>query len=245
VKTILVTGGSRGLGLAIVRALLEAGYSVVTCSRNSSEPLDSLLEDPKPNARLKWVRFEVGEGNAEDLIEESASWASERGGLYGLINNAGIAREGVLATFPVVEINRILQINLSGALQMARAFLRILLRQPGDGRIINISSIIGGRGYTGLAAYSASKAGMDGMTRALAREVGRRGITVNSVAPGYLRTELSSTLSEEQLAQIAKRTPMRRLGTANDISPLLLFLLSDGARFITGQTICVDGGLSA
>lgn len=244
-KTVLVTGGSRGLGLAIVRALLDGGYSVVTCSRNTSTALQALLEEARWKEQLKWMPFEVGKDGAEDFAEAAAEWAAQRGSFYGLVNNAGIAREGVLATFPVVEIERTLQVNLSGALQMARACLRILLRQETGGRIINISSIIGTRGYSGLAAYSASKAGMDGMSRALAREVGRRSITVNSIAPGYLKTELSSTLSEEQLAQIAKRTPMRRLGTVDDVCPILLFLLSEGARFITGQTICIDGGLSS
>ena len=244
-KTIIVTGGSRGLGLAIVRALLEGGYSVVTCSRNPSPELQALLEESRWKSSLKWMPFQVGQDDAEPFVEAAARWAEERGFFYGLVNNAGIAREGVLATFPVVEIERILQVNLSGALQMARASLRILLRQQSGGRIVNISSIVGSRGYTGLAAYSATKAGLDGMTRALAREVGRRSITVNSIAPGYLKTEMSSTLSETQLAQIASRSPMKRLGTFGDVCPLLLFLLSDGAGFVTGQTICVDGGLSS
>jgi 3-oxoacyl-[acyl-carrier protein] reductase len=245
VKTVLVTGGSRGLGLGIVRALLDSGYGVVTCSRNLSPPLQMLLDEDRWKSHLKWMAFEVGRDDAENFVEAAAKWAGERGTLYGLVNNAGIAREGVLATFPVVEIEHTLQVNLSGALQMARACLRILLRQQSGGRIVNISSIIGSRGYAGLAAYSASKAGMDGMTRALAREVGRRLITVNSIAPGYLKTELSSTLSETQLSQIANRTPMRRLGTIDDVCPILMFLLSEFAGFITGQTICVDGGLSS
>jgi len=244
-KTVIVTGGSRGLGLAIVQALLEGGYRVVTCSRKPSAELQGVLDRGRWKADVKWMPFEVGNDDAEQFVETAAKWAEESGFLYGLVNNAGIAREGVLATFPVVEIERTLQVNLSGALQMARAVLRVLLRQENGGRIINISSIIGSRGYSGLAAYSASKAGMDGMTRALAREVGKRSITVNSIAPGYLKTEMSSTLSEAQLAQIAKRTPMKRLGTLDDVCPLLLFLLSDGARFITAQTICVDGGLSS
>jgi 3-oxoacyl-[acyl-carrier protein] reductase len=245
VKTVLVTGGSRGLGLGIVRALLDDGYGVATCSRNPSSDLQTLLDEERWKSCLKWMPFQVGHDNAEDFVEAAAKWAEERGSLYGLVNNAGIAREGVLATFPVIEIERTLQVNLCGALQMARACLRIFLRRQTAGRIINISSIIGSRGYAGLAAYSASKAGMDGMTRALAREVGRRSITVNSIAPGYLKTELSSTLSDVQLGQIANRTPMRRLGTVDDVSPILLFLLGDGARFITGQTLCVDGGLSS
>ncbi len=122
--------------------------------------------------------------------------------------------------------------------------LRILLENRAGGRIVNISSIIGSRGYTGLAAYSASKAGLDGLTRALAREVGRRGITVNSVAPGYLRTDMSAALSGEQLNQIIRRTPLLRLGTVADITPAVKFLLGDEARFITGHTLMIDGGIS-
>jgi len=122
--------------------------------------------------------------------------------------------------------------------------LRHLLTRSGGGRIVNISSIIGLRGYTGLAAYSASKAGLDGMTRALAREVGRRGITVNSVAPGYLDTEMSERLEQRQRQQIINRTPQGRLGTVGDVVPVIRFLLGAEAGFVTGQTIVVDGGAS-
>jgi 3-oxoacyl-[acyl-carrier protein] reductase len=173
--------------------------------------------------------------------------AVERAGeavLYGLINNAGIAGEGILATFPAKDAARIIEINLLGALYMARAVLRELLSSPGGGRIINISSIIGSRGYTGLAAYSASKAGMDGLTRALAREVGRRGITCNSIAPGYMLTEMSKSLTPAQRAQIINRTPLKRLGEPADVMEAVKFLLSDGASFITGQTLIIDGGVT-
>ena len=135
--------------------------------------------------------------------------------------------------------------NLLGTIEMARAVSQVLLRQNGGGgRIINVSSISGSRGYSGLAAYSAAKAGVDGLTRALARELGQRQITVNSIASGYLRTEMSSTLTEGQLAQIVSRTPLARLGTEKDIVGLIMFLLSEEAAFITGQTITVDGGMT-
>jgi 3-oxoacyl-[acyl-carrier protein] reductase len=165
--------------------------------------------------------------------------------LYALVNNAAIAGEGILATFPNVDSERILSINLISALRLTRLALRVLLAQNRKGRVINISSIVGLRGYTGLAAYSASKAGLDGMTRALAREVGRRGVTVNSVAPGYLTTELSASLREDQRRQIINRTPLGRLGEAADVVPAIRFLLSDGADFVTGQTLVVDGGISS
>jgi 3-oxoacyl-[acyl-carrier protein] reductase len=243
-RHVIVTGGSRGLGLALVQGLLEEGYRVSTCSRSPGEALERLAHEERYEGRLLWRPCILGKASeAERFVGESMVWAGSDG-LYGLINNAGIAREGVLATFPNAAMEEILEINLLGALQMARLALRHLLRAQGGGRIINISSIIGLRGYTGLAAYAATKAGMDGMTRALAREVGPRGITVNSVAPGYLSTEMSSTLGDRQTEQIVRRTPLGRLGEPADVLPVVRFLLRDEARFITGQTICVDGGIS-
>ncbi|MDH1314222.1 SDR family NAD(P)-dependent oxidoreductase [Shewanella xiamenensis] len=240
-KHVIVTGGSKGLGLAIVKYLLSENYTVSTCSRQKNSAIDELLSQ---HSTFQWFQVEIG--NAEqtaEFVREACAWANEAK-LWGVINNAGIAKEGILATFPNIETDSLLQVNLHGAIYLAREALRIFLRQNSAGRIINISSIIGSRGYTGLAAYSASKAGLDGLTRALARENGRRNITVNSIAPGYLDTEMSSTLSDKKREQIIRRTPMHRLGHVDDITPLVGFLLSDGASFITGQTITIDGGIT-
>jgi 3-oxoacyl-[acyl-carrier protein] reductase len=242
-RHVIVTGGSRGLGLEFVRGLLEDGYRVSTCSREKSEALASLLGGSQWEGRLFWQKCAMGEAaQVDSFIQAAADWAD--GSLFALINNAGIAPEGVLATFPHTAMEDVIRTNLLGSMQAARAALRIMLRGKDAGRIINISSIIGQRGYTGLAAYSATKAGMDAMTRALAREVGRRGITVNSVAPGYLQTDMSSTLGEGQRDQIVRRTPLGRLGTPADVLPVVKFLLSDGAAFVTGQTLVIDGGLT-
>lgn len=239
-RAIIVTGGSRGLGLSIVRGLLESGHAVATCSRTLGDTLPALLE-AHPES-LFWQAADIGDAaSTQDFIQAAVQ---RFGAPWGLVNNAGIAREGILATLPLVEVDNLIQTNLTGAIQMARGVLRHMLSRPGGGRIINISSIIGQRGYTGLAAYGATKAGLDGLTRALAREVGRRQITVNSVAPGYLDTDMSGTLSGGQRDQIVRRTPMARLGTAADIVPTILFLLGDGARFITGQIITIDGGIT-
>ncbi|MCL1036427.1 SDR family oxidoreductase [Shewanella submarina] len=239
-KFIIVTGVSRGLGLGLTKALLSSGYKVAGCSRSRSDALNEL---EMSNDNFKWFPCEVGDATqTQTFVSDACQWAQAP--LWGLINNAGIAKEGVLATFPNVDSDELLQINLNGALYMAREALRMMLRQNSGGRIINISSIIGSRGYTGLAAYSASKAGLDGLSRALARENGRRGITVNSVAPGYLDTEMSSTLSDSKRAQIINRTPLGRLGTVNDVAPAIEFLLSDGAAYITGQTLTIDGGIT-
>jgi 3-oxoacyl-[acyl-carrier protein] reductase len=242
VKHVIVTGGSRGIGYGLVQDLLQRGYRVSTCSRSQSADLAD-LQQRNPD-RLKWFQCRIGEDDPEQFVAAAVAWAGHDA-LWGLVNNAAIAGEGVLATFPMAEAERILSVNLVGVLAVTRSVLRVMIRNNTPGRIVSIGSIVGLRGYSGLSAYSAAKAGVDGMTRSLAREVGRRGITVNSVAPGYLRTELSDTLNDDQLAQIARRTPLGRLASIDDVARAVEFLLGDGAGFITGQTLVVDGGLTS
>ncbi len=241
-KHVVITGGSRGIGAAAVRALLKDGYFVSACSRGRNEFLTDIEKDPEIGGRFFHQPLDLEElGRYEAFLEACV----ERGGpLHGLVNNAGIAGAGILATFPLVDAERILRINLMGPLAMSRAAARHFLANRAGGRIVNISSIIGSRGYNGLAAYSASKAGLDGLTRSLARELGRLGVTVNSIAPGYVRTDMSAALSGSQMEQIVRRTPLGRLGEAADVTGLLKFLLSDEAAFLTGQVILVDGGIS-
>ncbi|HAI11923.1 MAG TPA: hypothetical protein DCM28_09480 [Phycisphaerales bacterium] len=237
-KHVLISGGSRGLGQVLVQGMLDAGFTVTTFARKSSEFTDQLKDHPR-------FAFHIADmADIPSLQQVVKAGVKQFGNYFGLINCAGVAPDGVLPMMPEQKIDQVIDINLTGALKLTRLVLRTMLTSRSEGSIINISSIIGIRGYNGLAAYSASKGGMDAMSRALARELGERGIRVNSVAPGYLRTEMTHTLSEKHLDQIARRTPMGRLGTPEDVLGSVLFFLSDASRFVTGQTLVVDGGIT-
>ncbi len=241
-QVAVITGGSRGLGAGIVDSFLEAGHIVATCSRSATERTDSWAADPELEGRFMFEPLDMVDGEAcskyvDNVIERF-------GRIDVLVNNAGIARDGVIALMHDSDIDTVLDLNLKATFVMTRQVVRRMLLAR-TGRIINISSVVGTSGYRGLAVYSASKAGLDGFTRSLARELGSRGITVNSVAPGYLRTEISHGLDEAQLQQIARRTPAGRLGEPEDIGSVIRFLASPDAGFVTGQTIVVDGGLTA
>jgi 3-oxoacyl-[acyl-carrier protein] reductase len=237
-RHVLVSGGSRGLGRVLVESLLDAGYQVSTFSRKPTEFTDAMAG----REGFLFTAADVADGSAVARFVSEAE--RKLGSFYGLVNCAGLAVEGVLAAQREDEIDRVLTVNLGGALRLTRAVLRRMLLAGQPGSIVNISSIVGIRGYNGLAAYSASKAGMDGMTRALARELGPRMIRVNSVAPGYLETEMTHGLSDDQRMQIVRRTPIGRLGKPEDVAGPVLFLLSEKALFITGQTLVVDGGIT-
>lgn len=239
-RTVLVTGGSRGLGAGLVDAFLRDGDNVATCSRSATSKIAGWTQ--RSPERFLY--------EAVDLRDRSSCAAFVKqvverfGRIDVLVNNAGVARDGVLGLVTDDDIDTVIDLNLKATLVITRAVTRRMLRQ-GSGRIINVSSIVGLTGYRGLTAYSATKAGLDGLTRSLARELGPRGITVNSVAPGYLRTEMSHGLDSAQLSQIARRTPAGRLGEPEDVAAAVRFLASPEARFITGHVLVVDGGLTA
>jgi 3-oxoacyl-[acyl-carrier protein] reductase len=237
-RHVIVSGGSRGLGKALVEGLLSEGYRVSTFSRSATEFTDSLSVNPS----FFFSAADISDG--EKVTDFVAAAESKFGIPYGLVNCAGVAVDGVLATFPESEIERVIGINLVGTLALSRLVVRRMLLSQVGGSIINISSIIGLRGYSGLSAYAATKGGIDAMTRALARELGERKIRVNSVAPGYLETEMTHGLDAAQRQQIVRRTPLGRLGTPQDVVGPVSFLLSDQAQFITGQVLVVDGGIT-
>jgi len=235
----LVSGGSRGLGLAIVMALIDRGYRAATFSRRPTKEIAALAE--RAADRLFFVEADLAD--TPSLAGLVRRVEGKLGPIEALVNNAGVAPSGLLVHQDERTIRQVLDINLVGSLLLTQQVVRgMMVRQRG--RIVNISSIVSIRGDKGTAAYSATKAGIDGMTRALARELGGRGITVNSVAPGYMETDLVGHLDAKQLSRIAKRTPLERLGRTEDVAGAVLFLLSEQASFITGQTLVVDGGLT-
>ncbi len=236
----LVSGGSKGLGLGIVEALLKGGHAVATFARKSTDAT-MRLEREYPEHFL----FMAGDMAAPDIFRSIVRMSEQRlGGLTALINNAGIVAESLLARQNIDDIDRLLSINLAGPILLTREAVRGMMVRC-SGRIVNVSSIVSVRGYKGTAAYSATKGGLNAMTRALARELGGRGITVNAVAPGYMETDIVHDMAPNSLKQIVRRTPLGRPGTVDDVVGVVLFLLSDAARFVSGQTIVVDGGLTA
>ena len=236
----LVSGGSRGLGLGIVKALLAAGHSVGTFSRQAGPEVEALCEK-YPDSFL-YLHGDMTTPESFPLLVKA--FEKRLGRLTGLVNNAGIVAEELLARQSAEDVERLLSVNLRGPLMLTRQAVRGMMI-AGFGRIVNISSIVSVSGYKGTVAYSATKGGINAMTRALARELGGRGITVNTVAPGYMETDLVADMDPKHLKQIVRRTPLGRPGQVEDVVGVVLFLLSDAARFISGQNIVVDGGLTA
>ena len=247
--TTIISGGSRGLGLAVVERLLDRGDCVATFSRSGSVALTAL-------ASLHADRLHAEQIDAADAdaIRRFVARAAVRfGGIDHCIANAAVAHEGVVATVRDDEIDAMLDVNLRGSIVLVRECVRQMLVLPvGDERaaaggpsVVVVSSVVASRGSPGLAVYAATKAGLEGFARSLARELGPRAIRVNAVAPGFLDTDLSSSLSEANRARIVRRTPLGRLGVPADVVGAIEFLTGPQAAFITGQVVTVDGGSAA
>ena len=235
-KVALVTGGSRGIGAAISRELGRAGARVAVNYRSGREAAEAIAAEVGGIA----VGANVGDpGEAQALVEQVES---ELGDVDVLVNNAGVTRDTLIARMSDEDWDEVIDTNLRGAFNTCRAVSRKMLRRR-SGAIVNLTSVVGLHGNPGQANYAASKAGIIGLTKALARELGTRGVRVNAVAPGYIATELTNVLSEDIRGAILGNTPLGRLGEPDDVAAAVRFLSSDAAAFVTGEVLLVDGGL--
>ncbi len=243
-RNVIVTGGSRGLGLGIARRLAAGGHNVLAVARKASKPLEDAIREAEQHG-CGSIRFAAFDLEEIDAIPEFARAArKDHGPVYGLVNNAGIGTGGLLATMHNSEIERLIRLNTLSPIILTKYVVRAMMAD-GEGRIVNMSSINGSTGFNALSVYGATKASLIGFTRSLAREVGRLGITVNAVAPGFIATEMTAGLDDRQREQIAWRSAMRRLAETEDVARAVEFLLGEGGRNITGTVMTVDAGTTA
>jgi len=243
-RNVLVTGGSRGIGLGIVRKLTDVGFRAIAVARKESSELTAAMEEieAKNTGSLRFVPFDLAD--IEGIADLVKTVRKEFGPIYGLVNNAGTSVEGSLAMMPIPQMERLVRLNTLSPMVVTKHVVRSMMA-GGGGRIVNIASIVANTGYSGLSVYSATKASLIGFTRSLARAVGKMNVTVNAVSPGFVDTDMTKGLTEEQREQIVRRSPLKRLAEVADVANAVEFLLSDGAKNITGTVLTVDAGNTA
>jgi 3-oxoacyl-[acyl-carrier protein] reductase len=238
-QVALVTGASRGIGRAIAMVLAHKGYTVIGTA-TSDAGASSITDALAATCGGSGLCLNVNDANAVDAAVEGI--VKQHGGLQVLVNNAGITRDGLSMRMKDDDWDAVLDTNLKAVFRTSRAVMRPMMKQR-FGRIINITSVVGASGNAGQANYAAAKAGVAGMTRSLARELGSRNITVNCVAPGFIDTDMTRSLSEVQIAALTAQIPLGRLGQADDVAHLVAFLASEQAGYITGSELHVNGGM--
>jgi len=255
-RNVLITGGSRGLGLGIARKLAAAGYCVITVARKPNKELLAAIaqakrgkggKSAKPGkpgsyGALHFVPFDLGK--IDEIPALVRDLHKQFGPLFGLVNNAALGLDGALALMHNSQIEELVRVNTLSPIVLSKYVVRAMMSERA-GRIVNVASIIGFTGYSGLSVYAATKASMLGFTRSLAREVGRLGINVNAVAPGFIDTDMTHGLAGEQRAQVMRRSALRRLADVDDVANAVEYLLSDKARSISGTVLTVDAGATA
>jgi 3-oxoacyl-[acyl-carrier protein] reductase len=242
---VIVTGGSRGIGLGVVRRLAKAGHRVTAVARKESPELRDAIGGATTGG-MSPIGFA-----AHDLADTDGMAAlvkqirGDLGPIYALVNNAGMSVDGTLALTSAAQIEQVVRLNVVSPILLSKYVLRSMMADGAGGRIVNLASIVAFTGYSGLSVYAATKASMIGFTRSLAREVGRAGVTVNAVAPGFVDTEMTKGMTPEHREQIARRSALRRLVEVDDVAAAVEYLLGDGARNVTGTVVTVDAGNTA
>lgn len=241
---IIVTGGSRGIGLGIARALTGAGYAVIAVARKETAELTSAIEEADRGnpGSLNFIPFDLAE--IDDIPKLVRTVRKDLGPIYGLVNNAALGTHGALAIMHNAQIERLVRVNTLSPIVLTKYVVRHMMAD-GGGRVVNVASIVGFTGYSGMSVYSATKASMVGFTRSLAREVGRMGVNVNAVAPGFVDTEMTQALKGERREQVMRRSALRRMADVEDIADAVEFLLGPKAKSITGTVLTVDAGSTA
>src|SRR5258706_7316194 len=243
-RNVVVTGGSRGLGLGIAKMLSGAGYCAICISRSSNDELKRAIEDAETgrHGRIHFSPFDLSD--IEGIPKLAEMIKEQHGAVYGLVNNAGIGSGGILATMQNAEIERIVRLNTLSPIMLSKYLVRMMMVH-GEGRIVNVASIVAMTGFSGLSVYAATKASMIGFTRSLAREVGRAGINVNAVAPGFVETDMTRDMGMKEREQIVRRSALRRMPEIEDVAGAVEYLLSERSKNITGTVITVDAGSTA
>ncbi len=241
-KNIFITGGSRGIGAALVKHCAELGARVAFTFASQESQAQSVLQSLEAVSSLKHACFKMNVNSQEEIDLTIQKTLEMFGEIHGVVNNAGITKDQLLLRMKPDDFQSVLSANLMGPFLVTKALAKNLLRAP-NASVVNVSSVIGATGNAGQSNYAASKAGLIGFTKSLALELASRNVRVNAVAPGYIKSDMTNALNEDQLKKIVDKIPLNRAGEPEEVASVVAFLLSDHSSYITGQTLHVNGGM--